>query len=272
MRLGLSSFTFPWAIGVPGDAPPEPMGLDALLAAAAGAGVDVLQVADNLPLDALSDAEVAAFAERARAAGVALEVGTRGIAPERVSRHLAIAVAVSSPIVRVVVDSADHHPSPDEVIELLAPHAPAFRDAGVVLAIENHDRFGVTTLRSVVERLGTDWVGICLDTVNSFGALEGPAVVVEALAPLAVNLHVKDFAVTRYGSQMGFTVEGRAAGQGSLDVPWLFGELARAGRTDLTAVVELWTPRAPSIEETVATEARWARESVAHLRPLVAAA
>jgi sugar phosphate isomerase/epimerase len=230
----------------------------------------VLQVADNLPLDPLSDASLAAFAGRAAAAGVALEVGTRGIAPDRVRRYLGIATAVGSPILRVVVDSVGHRPSPDEVVALLAPHAPAFRAAGVLLAIENHDRFRVAALRSIVERLGEDWVGICLDTVNSFGALEGPAVVVQALAPLAVNLHVKDFVVTRHGSQMGFTVEGRAAGQGALDVPWLLDELARAGRTDLTAVVELWTPRGPSIEETVATERRWARESVTHLRPLVA--
>jgi sugar phosphate isomerase/epimerase len=269
MRLGLSSFTFPWSIGVPGDEPVRPMGLDDLLDTAVDAGADVLQVADNLPLDALPEGELSAFAGRASAAGVALEVGTRGIAPERVRRHLAIACTVGSPIVRVVVDSAGHHPSPEEVVVLLAPHAPAFRRAGVVLAIENHDRFPVATLRSIVERLGTDWAGICLDTVNSFGALEGPAVVVGTLAPLAVNLHVKDFVVTRYGSQMGFTVEGRAAGQGSLDVPWLFGELVRAGRADLTAVIELWTPRAATLEETVATEQHWARESVAFLRPLV---
>ena len=78
-----------------------------------------------------------------------------------------------------------------------------------------------------LERVVRPRFGVCLDTVNSFGALEGPAVVVEALAPLAVNLHVKDFVVTRHSSQMGFTVEGRPAGQGSLDVPWLFRELSR---------------------------------------------
>lgn len=271
MRLGLSSFSYPWAIGVPGSEPRQPMTLDGLLDRALTSGVDVLQVADNLPLDRLADHELAAVAERARAGGVSLEVGTRGIAAERVARYLAIAGIVGSPIVRVVVDWAGHRPSPAEVVELLAPHRTAFLDAGTVLAIENHDRFGVAALQRIVADLGGDWVGICLDTVNSFGALEGPAVVVAALGPLAVNLHVKDFAVVRHRSQMGFTVEGRPAGQGSLDVPWLLAELGRFGRSDLTAVLELWTPESDrGIEDTVATEQRWAEESLAYLRPLIA--
>ena len=49
-----------------------------------------------------------------------------------------------------------------------------FEEAGVVLAIENHDKFSTDELVYMVEELGPSWVGICLDTVNSFGALEGP--------------------------------------------------------------------------------------------------
>lgn len=67
--------------------------------------------------------------------------------------------------------------------------------------------------------LGSDWVGICLDTVNSLGAAEGIGVVVETLGPSVVNLHLKDFVVLRAAHMMGFSIEGRPAGRGQLDVP-----------------------------------------------------
>ena len=57
------------------------------------------------------------------------------------------------------------------------------------------------------------YVGICLDTVNSFGSLEGPEVVIETLAPYTVNLHIKDFDIRRTDHNMGFTIFGTPAGR-----------------------------------------------------------
>lgn len=111
-------------------------------------------------------------------------------------------------------------------------------------------------------------LGICLDTVNSFGALEGPDVVVRTLGPWTVNLHIKDFGVTRASHQMGFAIEGRPAGQGQLDVPWLLNTLRSLDR-DVNAILELWTPPDPTLSETIAREGAWAAESVAYLRGLI---
>src|SRR5208283_5232558 len=108
-------------------------------------------------------------------------------------------------------------------------------------------------------------VGICLDTVNSFGALEGPDIVVEALGPYTVNLHLKDFAVVRSPTLMGFSVEGRPAGQGMLDIPWLLAKLKSSGR-DCNAILELWPPRQPTEAQSIALEAEWAETSVKNLR------
>ncbi len=269
MRLGLSSYTYTWAVGVPGSEPDRPMSALDLLERARELDVPVVQVGDNLPLHRLAPDALEEFAVRARDLGLAIEVGTRGISPANVQRYLQIAGRVGSPLVRVVLDSPGHHPTPDAAVELLRGHRQAFDRAGVVLAVENHDRFPAAVLRRVVRELGSGWVGICLDTVNSFGALEGPRVVVQTLAELTVNVHVKDFRITRLPHLMGFTVEGRPAGAGMLDVPWLFAELAAAGRSDLSAILELWTPPASSVPETIATEHRWARESVAYLTALV---
>lgn len=268
MQLGISTYTFTWAIGVPGTSPACPMTAVDLLERAAQLGVRWVQMADNLPLDKLSPAELDEFEARAAQLGLRIEVGTRGIAPDHLRRYLALAQRFQSSILRVVIDTADHHPSPAEVVVILSPLRAEFLAAGVTLAIENHDRFSSPTLAEMVRSLGTDWVGICLDTVNSFGALEGPPVVLQHLGPLTVNLHVKEFTVFRPSHSMGFTVEGRPAGQGRLDLPWLLAQLRGYGR-DCNAILEQWTPPEADLEETIRKEARWAVESVEYLRTLI---
>jgi sugar phosphate isomerase/epimerase len=166
-----------------------------------------------------------------------------------------------------VIDTAHHHPTPEEAVSLLQPLQTEFEAAGVSLAIENHDRFQTSELAQMVRSLGS-WVGICLDTVNSFGALEGPGLVLDTLGPLTVNLHVKDFTIFRATHMMGFTVEGRPAGQGRLDVPWLLGELKPYNR-HFNVILELWTPPEATLAATIAKEQHWAEESIAYLRTLI---
>ena len=124
------------------------------------------------------------------------------------------------------------------------------------------------TLLGIVRRLESARVGICLDTVNSLGCLEGPEIVVGVLGPYAVNLHVKDFSLRRLTHNMGFLVEGRPAGQGRLDVPWLLRQLRATGR-DPNAILEQWPPPENDLEATIVKEAAWAEESVAYLRALI---
>jgi sugar phosphate isomerase/epimerase len=239
-----------------------------LLDKAAGLGVHLVQIADNLPLDRLSPPELDAFENRAAELDISIEVGTRGIGHGHLRTYLQLAERLNSPLLRVVVDSADSHPRPDEVASAIQAILPEFERAGVCLAIENHDRFKARTLAEIVKRIGSGYVGICLDTVNSFGALEGPERVLEALGPLVVNLHVKDFTVFRASHMMGFSVEGRPAGQGKLNVPWLLGELRRLG-LDPNAVLELWTPPEETLSATIAKEDAWAVASVEYLRTLI---
>ena len=52
MRAGLSSYTYTWAVGVPGYSPARPLTLVQLLERAASLSVSVVQIADNLPLHA----------------------------------------------------------------------------------------------------------------------------------------------------------------------------------------------------------------------------
>lgn len=268
MRLALSSYTYSWAVGVPGSLPAQPMTPLALLDRAVELQVDGVQIADNMPLHKLASDEVDMIAARAHQTGLHLELGTRGIDAEHLSRYVALARRLKSPILRVVIDQDDRHPSPEEALAELLPQRHTFEDAGVVLAIENHDRYSAATLAHLIRRLGP-WAGVCLDTVNSFGALDGPREVLAHLGPLAVNLHVKDFSIQRAWHNLGFVIEGRPAGQGQLNVPWLLDALGRR-TADLTAVIELWTPPEEDIEATVAKERVWAEQSVSYLREVIA--
>ena len=217
MRLGVTSYAFTWEVGVPGyvfaggDAvPPERLTAMGLLDRAASLGVSVLQLLDNVPLQDTASASLRLLRDRADRLGISLEVGTRGIDLPHLGAYLRVAEALGSPLVRVVIDTADHHPSPDEVVSSLRAVLPAYDAVGVDLAIENHDRFESRVLLGILAGISSSRVGICLDTVNSLGALEPPDVVVAALGPHAMSLHVKDFQIRRVSHAMGFARGGRA--------------------------------------------------------------
>ena len=261
MRLGISSYTYGWAVGTDGSRPPGALTAHDLIDRAAGFGVRVLQLCDNLPADTYEPDSVQRIAAHAARAGVAIELGTRGGQPDHLRRFVRIARRLSSPILRVVIDTAGDHPTPNEVVRRVKEIVPDLDEAGVTLAIENHDRFRAQSLAHIVVDCGTPNVGVCLDTVNSFGALEGPHVVVDTLAAYTVNLHLKDFVVARLPHLQGFVVEGRPAGQGMLDIPWLLGRLKSLGR-DPNAILELWTPPDADAAATIGKEAEWAGASV----------
>jgi sugar phosphate isomerase/epimerase len=269
MRLGIGSYTFVWAVGVPGyPAPDRPMTAVDLLRKAAELGVRVVQVADNLPLDRLTRPERAALRRSAETLRIDVEVGTRGVRPEHLLRYLDLAQEFGSPLLRVVTDTDDEHPSPDEVVASVRAVMPAFERAGVGLAVENHDRFRGAALAEILDRVDSPRLGVCLDTANSIGCLEDLGDVMKAVGDRVVNLHIKDYQVARPPHQKGFVVEGRAAGEGQLDVPWLLAELRARGR-DPNAIVELWPPPEPTAAGSVAKEDAWAARSVQYLRRFI---
>lgn len=265
MKLGLSSYTYGWAVGVPGHPPKTPLDEHGLLDKALAHGISVLQIGDNLPLHSFDSGRLARLAARAQQAKVQLEVGARRLTRERIEAYAGIARRLQATLLRFVIDDANCEPEPEAVITTLRESLPLFD--GLTLGIENHDRFSVETLKSIIEAVASDHVGICLDTANSLGAGEGLEVVVDKLAPYAVNLHIKDFLIERFPHKMGFTVTGRPAGSGCLDAPALVTRLAPFGRCQ-TATLELWTPPENNLEVTISKEASWAVQSINYLKSI----
>jgi sugar phosphate isomerase/epimerase len=266
MRSGISSYTYTWAIGVPGKEPQKPMTVFELIEKAAEFQVPVVQLADNLPLHQLSFEQLTEIKMFANEREVQIEPGARKMTDELLEKYIGIAKLFDSPVLRFVIDGQDFEPSLEDVHQIIRNALPVLKEENVILAIENHDRFKAREFVSMVEKAGSNLVGICLDTVNSMGAGEGLETVIELLAPLTVNLHVKEFSVERVFHKMGFIIEGKPLGQGMLPVREL---LEKVSPRCTSAILEQWTPPEETISATIQKEDLWAIQSINYLKSIL---
>ncbi|MDA8686395.1 sugar phosphate isomerase/epimerase [Robiginitalea sp.] len=93
---------------------------------------------------------------------------------------------------------------------------PIIRKHRVKLAVENHKDWTIAEFKEILNSLGSEWVGITLDTGNNISLLEDPMEVVRELAPYAFSVHLKDMAVAPYAD--GFLLSEVNLGMGYLDI------------------------------------------------------
>jgi 3-oxoisoapionate decarboxylase len=266
MQLGISTYTYGWAIGIPGSMPAQPLTALGLLAQAKAFNLNLVQFGDNLPLHLLPAPALEALHQEAQKQEIALEIGARGLTPSHLQLYLDLAEKLNARLLRFVIDLPSYEPSVSEVITLIKSFVPKLQQKNITLGLENHDRLLAREFAQIVEAVGSDQVGICLDSVNSMGAGEGLAEIIDTLAPYTVNLHIKDFGIKRLPHLMGFQIDGRPAGQGMLSVPWLLEKINSYGRCH-TAVLEQWVVPEADLENTIGKEAAWAAASIRYLKP-----
>jgi 3-oxoisoapionate decarboxylase len=268
MKLGISSWSLPWAIGLAGYPRPEqPLDAIGLLEKAVEANAAVVQIADNLPLHELPETELDRLRNAARSRGLTLEAGTRGFDPEHLARYVVIAHRIGARVLRTVISGSLC--SPEEMAAVENGIQQVLSDLekhDVTLALENNEAFSAEEFAGIICKLESPRVGICLDTANSLGRPESLTTVVEHLAEHTVMLHAKDYDIRRIDTRMGFSVVGRAAGDGRVDFDWVLAELRRRERTGISVIVEHWPPFAGTIQETIRIEEAWFAQSVRFLR------
>ncbi len=264
-RLGLTSYAYYWATSTTGHGAPACTPFD-LVDKTAELGLAVLQICENVSLVGWEPARLVALRDAARRSGVTLQVGARGPDDADLRAALEAARILESRLLRVVLWSgvetrqqlslADMH----GVVAGLLPLCHAY---DVTLAIENYFGFPDDELAAFVRRFDDERVGVCLDTANSTGRLVPTLDTVRLLAPYAVSVHLKDYAVTKHvpGS---YRIDGVPLGQGWLDVPAVLDAVVRAGRHP-DVLIELWTEPSETPEATRRTEDDWMRQSVAYL-------
>ena len=243
-RFGVGSYTWPWA------ARAKTLTPQVIAQRALAAGLDTIQLCDNILLAGLQPGD---FPK-----GLTIELGTRGLAS--VPETLELAARLSTPLLRLVIDTHKQEPEPDEIIETVRGFLPQLSAQNCTLAIENHDRLSAKTLAMIVQTINSPHVGICLDTANSIGAGEGLETVLHHLAKHTVCLHLKDIQMRRVSHLMGFDVFGCEPGAGIVDFAAMLAQMTDHCQS---VILEQWPPEA-------AVEEAWAQTGIKILTALSA--
>lgn len=103
---------------------------------------------------------------------------------------------------------------------------PVLRGHRLKLAIENHKDHTTAELIALLRKMSSEWIGALVDTGNNIALLEEPHAVIEALAPFAMSVHLKDMAVQPDAD--GFLLSEVPLGTGMLDLPRIITTLSKA--------------------------------------------
>jgi sugar phosphate isomerase/epimerase len=118
--------------------------------------------------------------------------------------------------------------------ETLTRETGRIADAGLALAIENHQDLGSEELVALSERLGPH-AGICFDTGNAFSVGEDPIAFTRRAAHRIRHVHLKDY-VAQFTTE-GYRLVRCAIGDGAVPFREIASILAEQG-TELVASVE----------------------------------
>jgi sugar phosphate isomerase/epimerase len=138
-------------------------------------------------------------------------------------------------------------------IKMLERAAPIVEKLRLPLAVENHKDQRIDARVALFKHLDSEFIGACVDTGNSFALLDDPYGAVEALAPYAFSVHLKDQALLQY--EDGFLLGDIPLGQGAFDLKRMVN-LIKQAKPDVRFSLELIT-RDP-LKVPVLTEGYWA--------------
>jgi len=98
-------------------------------------------------------------------------------------------------------------------VELAEPIARKYK---LKIGIENHkgQRFGEFV--DWIKGVGSEWVGVCFDIGNNYSLCDDPMEWLDVLAPITVNVHIKDMGLGDYPE--GFLLSEVPLGQGIMDL------------------------------------------------------
>lgn len=247
LNIGFNPYGLTYTVGLQGGrtprANPEPLGLDGFIGMAHDLGARCIEVDWRwfVDMDAADLRRVAASLAGvtpvyshwlAQRPGETLDVAIRNAAAIRASilrLHL-------TPVLEG--GRASWGPRWGEMVgharRVLRRDAPRAAEAGLVLAIENHQDLGSEELLTIVEELGPH-AGIVFDTGNAFAVGEDPVAFANRAAPRIRHIHLKDY-VAQFTPE-GFRLVRCPIGDGA--VPFLeIAAVLKNYHRSLTASIE----------------------------------
>jgi len=265
-KLGISSWTFPWAVGAAsGPQPDEKLSPLQLLAKAKELDVSLVQIADNMPLEKLTPVQIQELRNYSKQNNISIEVGTKGVDPEHLYELLDIAIILESKILRTIPAIFGRTIEMDELEECIRTVIPRFQKEGVTIILENTEAFFATEYAALMDRVNHPNFRMCVDLANALGKFEGPHYVMDMLSKYCANYHFKDVKIIRSPSLMGFSIEGTVSGKGNIPLSYALKSLVNQGFYP-SVIIELWPQLQPNFEDTLQFEQQMAKESVQYMK------
>ena len=222
MKLGLDSYSYHLAFGAhPDFLPSKKMDLFQFMDKISELELDGFQI-DPMHLSGKDGVYLSEIFKYAKEKNLFLEYGAMGIDAGYLSNELDICVKLESPVLRTFVgfDRYSRDTNIDSEIEKAINHLTKVKSKAellqVKIAIENHGDLNSDELISVVQKVNSPNIGICLDLGNSMFTFEDPLIAAEKMAPYAFTTHFKDYAVIM--TNYGLKVKGAALGEGNIDL------------------------------------------------------
>jgi 3-oxoisoapionate decarboxylase len=149
-------------------------------------------------------------------------VNTRnGTVDQQIVQGLRVAKIIGASSMRVVLGSFRDRPEIarhlESMTQVIKNARPQIRDSGVKLSIENHNAdLQAREIKALIEEVGRDILGVCLDSGNPLAIMEDPHLTLELLGPYATTSHVRDTAVWRVPE--GVAMRWVNMGEGNVDI------------------------------------------------------
>ena len=144
-----------------------------------------------------------------------------GTVEEQVARALKASQIFGATCMRCILGGDSERPQIemhiDNMVKALRPLRSRIADSGVKLAVENHGGdLQARVMKTLIEAIGPDVMGVCLDSGNPVWMLEDPHMTLEMLIPYAETSHVRDSAVWKVPE--GIAVRWVNVGEGNVDI------------------------------------------------------
>ena len=104
MKLGLGSYSYRWSIGHKDRVPQKRLSSLELLEITSKLGLDVLQIADNMPIHTIASKTLNKLSKSANNLGINLEIGLQSFSLETTKEYLQIAERLDARILRIALD------------------------------------------------------------------------------------------------------------------------------------------------------------------------
>jgi sugar phosphate isomerase/epimerase len=189
----------------------------------------------SLPADVIADeSAVRQIRDHADQLGIRLQLAHGSVCPSsrsfnaqlgtlevQVSRALRASQIFGASCMRCILGGDPERPAIethiDDMIKAVGSLRSRIVDSGVKLAVENHGGdLQAREMKMMIDAVGRDVMGVCLDSGNPVWMLEDPHMTLETLIPYTLTCHVRDSAVWMVPE--GIAVRWVNMGEGNVDI------------------------------------------------------